>query len=149
MKAIFLSFSFLLMAAVDGNAQMANMVGQGSLDLPRGIGGYDEISYAFAKGDVVTLEADANKLLERIMVTLYPSDVLKRVKHVRKATTTFTVPQEGFVVIRFISDRPGGNTVRYTVTRTPGPGGPVEYDTKIRWVKPVETIGGMVPKRGE
>ncbi len=147
MKPFFLTFLLLLTAGLSLSAQ--TVVDDGTLTTPRGIGGYKEISYAFAKGDVVTLETHSTHLLQRIMITQYPSNVLQRVKGVKNNVTTFTMPDEGFVVIRFISDRNGVARVKYTVTRTPGVGGPADYNTKINWQQPVGTVGGMVPKKAE
>lgn len=147
MKPFFLTFLLLFTAGLSLSAQ--TVVDDGTLTTPRGIGGYKEISYAFAKGDVVTLETHSNHLLQRIMITQYPSTVLQRVKGVKNNVTTFTMPDEGFVVIRFISDRNGVARVKYTVTRTPGAGGPADYNTKINWQQPVGTVGGMVPKKAE
>jgi hypothetical protein len=149
MKTLFIAAVLALTASFSASAQTATVVDKGSVSTPKGIGGYKEISYAFAKGDVITLEARSNKLLDRIMVTQYPDNVLKRERSVRNTTTTFTMPEEGFVIIRFISDRPGVATIDYTVTRTPGPGGPAAYNTKINWEKPVGTVSGLVPKKAE
>ena len=149
MKSLFIATLLVLTTNLSSTAQTATLVDKGSIRTPRGIGGYKEISYAFAKGDIVTLNAQSNKLLGRIMVTLYPEKVIERVKWARNTTTTFTVPEEGFVVIRFISDRSGVATVNYTVTRTPGPGAPANYNTKVNWEKPTGSIGTLVPKRAE
>jgi len=151
MKAVFLSAVFIL-SAICAQAQDAPAAGrvidQGTVRTAPGIGGYNEIAYALAKGDVITLDVKANRLLERVMVVQYPQNVLQRVKAVRKTTTTFTVPEEGFVVIRFVNDRLGVTSVDYTVTRVPGPGTPADYNTTVRWERPTNTVQGMVPRRG-
>lgn len=149
MKTLFIAALFALTTRLPSTAQTATLVDKGTVRTPRGIGGYKEISYAFAKGDIVTLNAQSNKLLGRVMVTLYPENVIERVKWARNTTTTFTVPEEGIVVIRFISDRSGVATINYTVTRTPGPGAPTNYNTKVNWEKPTGSVGNLVPKRAE
>lgn len=145
-KAFFVA-ACLLFSATSSRAQ--TVVDQGTVHTTRGIGGYTEISYAFAQGDMVEMKANTNKVLQSVTAMLYPGNVLVRQKSVRQPVVKFTMPEEGFVTFRFVSDRGGVNTVDYTVTRTPAPDGPAQYNTKVNWQKPVSTVGGKVPKKAE
>ena len=144
-RVFFIATGFALATSIGLRAQ--TVVGQGSTHTPRGIGGYTDIAYAFAKGDVVTVKAHSNKVLAQVVATLFPEKVLTRVRGTKRPEVTFTMPEEGIVVIRFISDRNGKANIDYTVTRTPGPGGPAEYNTKVKWKEPVTTVDGRIPER--
>jgi hypothetical protein len=114
-----------------------------------GIGGTADIGFAFAKGDLVSIDAQASKKLEQLQAYIFPDKVLGRSKYTKHARLTFTMPEDGIVIFRFISDRAGTNTVRYTVTRMPASDAVQDYNTRIEWVNPTDRIGTPVPKRVE
>ncbi len=145
MKAYFLCA--LLLSATAVNAQKMVTVDSGMVTTVPGIGGNAQIGYAFAKGDVVTIDAKASKLLERMMVFRFPEQVLGRVKYSKKAKFSFTMPEEGIAVFRFISDRDGTNKITYMVTRVPASAAVQEYDTKVDWKMPVDHAGTLIPQR--
>ncbi len=130
------------------HAQTAQPVDQGTATTVAGLGGYTELTYALAKGDVLTLDFRSNKQLDRVLILQYPDQVLGRLKSTRKGSTSVTVPEEGFVVIRFVSDRGGRASIDYTVSRTPGPGAPASYDTRVEYEKATGTkVQPRVPRR--
>lgn len=112
-----------------------------------GIGGSTQIGYAFAKGDIITIDARASKQLERMLGMVFPENVVGRVKFTKHPKLTFTMPEDGIVIFRFISDRDGTNKITYTVTRMPASDAVQDYDTKVDWQKPVDRAGTLVPKR--
>ncbi len=137
----------LLLLCLSASARKAVVVETGTTTTVPGIGGNAQIGYAFAKGDVVTIDAKASKQLERMLVFIFPEQTLGRSKFTKHPTLTFTMPQDGIVVIRFISDRDGVNTINYTVTRMPASDAVQNYDTKVEWQKPVDHAGTLIPKR--
>jgi hypothetical protein len=146
-RTILIATGLFLLSAASVTAQ--TVVDQGKTHTPRGVGGYYDIAYAFAQGDVVTLKARSSKLLARVVATLYPDVPLARVRDTKRPELSFTVPQEGIVVIRFVSDRNGEANIDYTVTRTPGPNGPAEYNTNVKWKEPIIEAGGRIPERDQ
>jgi hypothetical protein len=146
-RTILIATGLALFAAAGTHAQ--TIVDQGKTHTPRGVGGYTDIAYAFAQGDVVTLKARSSKMLARVVATLYPETPLARVRDTKRPELTLTVPQEGIVVFRFVSDRNGEAYIDYTVTRTPGPGGPAVYNTKVKWKEPIIEVGGRIPERDQ
>ena len=137
----------LLLAAGFARAAHPVTVDHGTSTTVAGVGGYSEIAYAFAAGDKITITGHASKMLDRMLVTLRPETVLGRVKESRNISLTFTVPQEGIVVIRFVSDRGGSNKVNYDIVREPANDALQNYETKINWVKPTDHIGELEPVR--
>ena len=111
-------------------------VGSGKVTTVPGIGGYAQIGYAFAKGDKITINATADKKLERMMVLLYPDYEIAHNNLTKSPSYTFTVPENGIVIFRFISDRDGTNSIRYSVTRIPASDDVQNYDTRVVWLKP-------------
>jgi hypothetical protein len=57
------------------------------------------------------------------------------------------MPADGIVIFRFISDRSGINTIKYTVTRTPASEDVQDYNTKVDWKTPDDHVGNPIPKR--
>jgi hypothetical protein len=146
MRFLFL-ISFLLFAQ-HGQAQTLVTVDSASTNT-LGLGGSAQIGYAFAKGDVVTIEAKASKQLDRMMVYRFPQEVIGRVKLTKHPKLTFTMEQDGIVVCRFISDRDGSNNISYVVTRMPATAALQNYNTKVTWQPPSDHPGEVVPKRVE
>lgn len=146
MKLLF--FLPLLLISVAAGAQTTVVVAD-SATTTLGIGGTTQIGYAFAKGDVVTIEAQASKQLDRMMVYRYPEEVLGRVKLSKKPSLTFTMAEDGIVIFRFVSDRDGTNKIAYKVTRTPASAALQNYQTKITWQPPTDRSGQLIPKRVE
>ena len=145
MKAIFVSSLLLLSTAAC--AQTPVVVAADATTSTLGIGGSAQVGYAFAKGDVVTIEASASKKLERMLAFRFPEAVLGRVKLTKNPKLTFTMPEEGIAVFRFISDRDGTNKITYTVTRMPASKEVQDYNTKVDWKMPVDHAGTMIPER--
>lgn len=54
------------------------VVGRGTTKTAPGIGGHADNGYAFAKGDVITIDATAEKQLERMIIILYPQEEMGR-----------------------------------------------------------------------
>lgn len=145
MKAILVCSLLLISTAIC--AQTTVVVDSGVTTTAPGIGGTTQIGYAFAKGDVVTIDAKASKKLERMLVFRFPEAVLGRVKLTKSPKLTFTMPEEGIAVFRFISDRDGTNKISYTVTRMPASKELQDYNTKVDWKMPVDHAGTMIPQR--
>ncbi|XZF13358.1 hypothetical protein ACTHGU_16345 [Chitinophagaceae bacterium MMS25-I14] len=123
------------------------VIDKGKKEMKNGLGDYCEIAYAFAKGDKVHLEARSSKMLERATIVLYPQKELGKIKFSKKIDYDFTMPEEGVVLVRFVSDRGGKNSVDYTVTRIPGSDDVKDYDTTVKWEKPSSGPGTLVPVR--
>jgi hypothetical protein len=138
----------LLLFSVIAGAQTAILV-EDSTTSALGIGGTAQIGYAFAKGDVVTIEAQASKQLDRMLAYRYPEEVIGRVKLTRKPKLTFTMQEDGIVIFRFVSDRDGTNKIVYKVTRTPASEAMQHYSTKVTWLAPTDRAGQLIPKRVE
>lgn len=147
MKRIF--FIAAMCFSISAFATSEVLVEKGSTRTTAGIGGNTQIGYAFAKGDVVTIDARSNKKLERMIVYIFPEHVLGRKTYTKHAKYTFTMPEDGIVVFRFISDRAGIATVNYSVTRMPGSDETQSYSTKVDWQKPNDFSGTLIPKRAE
>src|SRR5688572_19593511 len=94
----------LLLISLGSNARNT-LVDKGVVTTTTGIGGYAQIGYAFAKGDVITVSANAEKHLQRMIVILHPNNEIGRQLDTKNPNYTFTMPEEGMVIIRFISDR--------------------------------------------
>ena len=137
----------LLLAAPAADARRQVTVGHGSVTTAPGIGGYAQVGYAFAKGDVVNVSANAEKKLERMIVYIHPQEELGRDIGTKTPHYTFTMPHDGIVVIRFISDRGGTNKVNYNVTRMPGSDRTQAYNTRVAWKKPPTLHGDLIPVR--
>jgi len=144
-----LLFSAAMFLSISAFATSEVVVEKGSTRTTPGIGGNTQIGYAFAKGDVVTIDARSNRQLERMIVYIFPENVMGRKTYTRHAKYSFTMPEDGVVVFRFISDRAGVNTIQYTVTRMPASNETQEYSTKVEWQKPNDRTGTLVPKRVE
>jgi hypothetical protein len=94
------------------------------------------------------VNATAEKMLDRMIVMIYPQEELGRDRGTKTPHYTFTMPHEGIVVIRFISDRGGTNKIDYTVTRMPASDRLQRYNTKVVWEKPKQGLHGrLVPRR--
>ena len=123
-------------------------VGSGKLATVPGVGGYAEVAFAFAKGDKVTITATADKKLQRMMVLLYPDVEIAHNNETKISNFTVTVPQDGIVVFRFISDRAGTNYIHYSVSRMPASDDVQNYDTRVVWLKPpAGQRGDLTPMR--
>ncbi len=147
MKRILFTAAMLL--SISAFAASEVLVEKSSTRTTAGIGGNAQIGYAFAKGDVVTIDARSNKKLERMIVYIFPEQVLGRKTYTKHAKYTFTMPEDGIVIFRFISDRAGIATVDYSVTRMPASNETQNYSTKVEWQKPVDFSGTLIPKRAE
>ncbi len=145
MKQFFLTCAMLI--SISTFAANEVVVEKGSTKTTPGIGGNTQIGYAFAKGDVVTIDARAGKQLERMIVYIFPEQVMGRKTFTKHAKYSFTMPEDGIVIYRFISDRAGTNTINYTVTRMPGSDETQNYATKVEWQKPTDFSGTLIPKR--
>lgn len=106
-----------------------------------GVGGSAEVAYAFAKGDKITLVAKASKPLESALVIMAPQSVLLRVKDSRKVNKSFVMPEDGTVIVRFISDRGGVNHVHYNLVRLPSSEAVQDYNTKAAQPANTGTMG--------
>lgn len=138
-----------MFVSVSAFAASEVVVEKGSTRTTPGIGGNTQVGYAFAKGDVVTIDAHAEKKLERMIVYIFPEHVMGRKTYTKHAKYSFTMPEDGIVIFRFISDRAGTNTIQYTVTRMPGSDATQNYSTKVEWQKPTDFTGTLIPKRAE
>lgn len=138
----------LLLISLSTEARKQVVVDQGKVTTTTGIGGYAQTGYAFAKGDVVTVTANAEKQLQRMIVIMHPDREIGKQVSTKDVNYTFTMPEEGVVIIRFISDRSGSNDINYTVTRTPATAAVENYNTRVVWDKP-ETVtpGYLIPRR--
>ena len=145
MKQLF--FIPLLLFYFSAFATKEVVVEKSSITTAPGIGGTAQIAYAFAKGDVVKIEAKASKQLERMLVYLYPEQVLGREKFTRKINFSFKMPEEGIVIFRFISDRGGTNDINYVVKRQPASNAVQNYNTRIKWLAPKDRLGEPMPVR--
>lgn len=124
------------------------VVGTGHLRTAPGIGGDAQTGYAFAKGDVITVTASASKQLDRMLVLLDPDVEIASVRATKAPQYTFTMPQDGIIIFRFVSDRGHVNKVDYTVTRVPASPSVANYNTKVIWEKPTGgRPGGLIPHR--
>lgn len=130
MKKIILALGLIVTAGAARATVNTVNVADSTVRTVSGVGGYAEVVYKFAKGDKVTLTANASKELERIMIVLLPQNVLLRIKNTKKATQTFDVPENGNVVIRFVSDRGGVNDIHYKIARLPASDDLQNFDTK-------------------
>jgi len=142
------AFSLLVAAtccafyALAGNG---TVVDHGKKQMKNGLGDYSEIAYAFAKGDKITLDASSSKRLDRVMVVMYPQTEITRIRAAKHMTREFIVPQNGVVIIRFVSDHGGTTNVNYTVTREPASDEVKDYNTHVTWEKPTDKPGPLVP----
>jgi hypothetical protein len=59
------------------------------------------------------------------------------------------MPEDGIVIIGFISDRAGTNNINYTVKRLPASDAVQDYNTKVVWQAPPNGKGGRVAVRAE
>ncbi len=125
------------------------LVERGQVTTAPGIGGYAQIGYAFAKGDVIGIEAHASKLLDRMIVMIYPEEEIGRALSTKEPRLSFTMKREGIVIFRFISDRGGTNEISYSVSRMPASDRVQRYNTRIIWEKPPVGArhGSLIPKR--
>ena len=138
----------LLLISLGVTARKQVLVGRGGVVTAPGIGGYAQIGYAFAQGDEISISAMAGKMLDRMIVMIYPQEELGRDLATKAPKYTFTMPHEGIVIIRFISDRGGSNKITYSVTRMPASDAVQNYNTKLVWEKPAPgTHGDLIPKR--
>jgi len=112
-----------------------------------GIGGNAQVGFAFAKGDVISIDAHASKQLERMLAFIYPENIICRIKYKKNIHYSFTMPEDGIVIFRFISDQGGTNTIKYDITRTPATDATRNYDTHIQWKSPADHVGNAVPYR--
>ncbi len=129
-KLIFTLASIATAAAGTHAATRPVNVADSTVSTVPGIGGYTEVLYKFAKGDKVTVTANASKMLERAMVVMLPQTVLIRIKDSKKINQTFEMPADGTVVFRFVSDRGGINNVRYSIIRLPATEETQNFDTQ-------------------
>lgn len=137
----------LLLIGLNGGAQ-TQVVESGHLKTAPGIGGDAETGYAFAKGDVITINAKASKQLDRMLVLMYPEQEIGRDRSTKTPNYTFTVPRDGIVIFRFVSDRGHTNNIDYTITRVPASPAVARYNTKVIWEKPAEGLHHrLIPRR--
>jgi hypothetical protein len=123
-------------------------VASGTTRTAPGIGGYAQIGYAFAKGDRVSINATAEKQLDRMIVMVYPEQELGRVRATKAPSYSFVMPKNGIVIFRFISDRGGTNDIRYNVHRMPASDAVQRYNTRVVWDKPTNgRHGELIPRR--
>ncbi|MBS1616051.1 MAG: hypothetical protein JST06_08050 [Bacteroidetes bacterium] len=123
-------------------------VAKGHVVTAPGIGGYADLGLAFAKGDIIHIQASAEKRLSQMIVLFVPNRELGRVSETEHPHFDFKMPQEGIVVFRFISDRSGTDRVDYTVTRTPASPAAKNYDSRVVWLKPANgQQGDLIPVR--
>lgn len=120
-------------------------VDKGTQNTVKGVAGNLELTYAFAKGDRISIVATASKQLERMQIIQYPEIRIGQVMRQKNVSYTFTMKQDGFVTFKFISDRGGTNSIDYTITRKPGSSATRDYVTKVEWVKPTDHIGAPTP----
>lgn len=137
----------VILFSISAAAQKETVVESGTLTTAPGINGEAQTGFAFAKGDVITITANANKKLDRMLVLLHPDVAIGRAKHTKTPKYTFTMPKDGITVIRFISDRTGTTNINYTVSRVPASAEVQEYNTKVTWEPPAGAPGPLVPKR--
>jgi hypothetical protein len=146
MKTLLLAAALLLPLSVFAIRPVS--VGKGSVTTSPGIGGYADIGFAFAKGDVISLNAHGEKKLQRVVALLYPDRELMKTTGTEDPKLQFTMPEDGIIVFRFISDRSGTNKVKYSVSRSPGSASLRHYDTRVVWLKPADGApGNLVPVR--
>lgn len=136
-----------LLLSLTAAATKEVVVDSGTTITTPGIGGNTQIGYAFAKGDVITIDAQASKQLERMLVFMFPEQVLGRVKFTKHPKLSFTMPEDGTAVFRFISDRDGTNKITYMVKRMPASDSVQRYDTRLEWVEPMDRKGTRIPQR--
>jgi hypothetical protein len=142
-----LLFIPLVLLSFIAGATREVVVEAASVTTAPGIGGDAQIAYAFAKGDVVTIDAKASKMLDRMVVVMQPGTQLGKHAHTKSPHVTFTMPEDGIVVIGFISDKPGTNDVAYTVKRLPATEASQNYNTAIIWKVPENGKGARYAVR--
>jgi hypothetical protein len=144
-----LLFLPMLLIALSVGAQEL-LIETGQVTTAPGIGGDAQIGYAFAKGDKISITAHASKMLDRMLVLMDPATELGKARQTKSPHFAFVMPEDGIIVFRFISDRPGTNKVDYTVKRTPASEAVRNYNTKVIWkAPPAGTIGNQIPVRAE
>jgi hypothetical protein len=146
MKALL--FLCCLLFSIAAGAQTPVVVEDSTIS-SLGLGGTAQVGYAFAKGDLVTIEARAAKKLDRMIVYRYPEAVIGRTKLTKRPRLTFTMKEDAIVIFRFVSDRNGHNSVSYKITRVPASAALQQYNTKIIWQPPTDRSGQLIPKRVE
>jgi hypothetical protein len=140
----------LLLVSLVAGATKEVLVESGKLTTAPGIGGDAQVGFAFAKGDKITISATASKVLDRMLVLMDPATELGRVRHSKNPGFTFTMPADGIVVFRFISDRDGTNNIGYTVRRMPASDAVQSYNTKVIWKNPpAGAKGNQIPVRAD
>ena len=126
------------------------LVESGHLTTAPGIGGDAETGYAFTKGDVISITAKASKQLDRMLVLIYPDEEIGKDRATKSPKYTFTMPHDGIVVFRFLSDRGHTDKIDYTVTRIPASPDVQNYNTKVVWDKPpAGAHGRLIPRRAD
>jgi hypothetical protein len=146
MKLLFLIPALLLSFCADARREV--LVESGNTRTAPGIGGYTQIGYAFAKGDRISIDATAEKQLDRMIIMIYPETELGRVRATKAPSYSFTMPRNGIVIFRFISDRSGTNDIHYTVRRMPASNAVQRYNTRVIWQKPpTGRHGELIPRR--
>ncbi len=130
MKQIIFSIALLAGSAAAAHATTPVKVADTTISTVSGVGGYAEVAYTFAKGDKITIVANASKQLQRAMVVMAPTNVMVRIKDTKKINQTFEMPETGVVYLRFISDRGGVNSIHYSVVRLPASNAVQVFDTK-------------------
>jgi hypothetical protein len=146
MKAIFSTLFLLLLTAIV-YAGDTTQVDSGHKKMKLGVGDFTDIAYSFAKGDKIILHANSSKRLDRTVFLLYPRIELATVKSVKIVDHELIMPEDGILVIRFISDRNGTTALDYTVSRIPASDEVKDYDTRILWRRPSNGIGFLTPER--
>lgn len=137
-----------LLLSLVASAQTAIVV-EDSTITTQGIGGSDQVGYAFAKGDVVTIEARCSKRLDRMLAFRYPEEMIGKAALTKRPKLSFTMAADAIVIFRFVSDRAGHNRISYKVTRVPASSETQDYNTKITWQPPNDRSGQLIPKRAE
>src|SRR4051812_38559926 len=110
----------LLALSMRGFTQAIAVVSNAHVVTADGVGGWSDVKYFFKRGDRVHVSFTADKQLNRITVTLDSNKELAKVMSTRAGSLDFVVPEDGEVIIRFISDRRGQDSIDYTVTKVPG-----------------------------
>lgn len=136
----------MLIAGYGASAQVIT-VDKGTQNTVKGVAGNLELTYAFAKGDRVSIAAHASKLLERMQIIQYPEIRIGQIMRTKDASYNFTMKDNGFVTFKFISDRGGTNSIQYSITRTPASSATRNYVTKVEWVKATDHVAPPTPRQ--
>src|SRR3954464_8518412 len=110
MKRCIQLIAIMLITCYSALGQGLITVDKGTQNTVKGVAGNLELTYAFAKGDRISIVATASKQLERMQIIQYPEIRIGQVMRQKNVSYTFTMKQDGFVTFKFISDRGGTNS---------------------------------------